>query len=108
LVAKLERAFSSPLATKARAGFTGPLDKEALVFEVLCQEDHPRGLEGRMSPLGLRHMRWTTSTVVRRQRETTPDALAEICRRLNQCATDLALAYGRADALLARNACDAA
>jgi hypothetical protein len=106
-------------------------DREAFVEQQLGGEDAPRGLEYRMSSLICRHKQFTTSAVLQRQRQlsrlpspsscggsarpgnasvrwrngaSTPDALAALCAHLSQCTRELALAYGRADAVRARAA----
>jgi hypothetical protein len=96
-----EKFFASPLAKK-ESGANAALTRDAFVLALIGREDHPRGLEGRMSSLIHRHSNWTTGTVLRRQGAIKPEALAELCAHLSQCTKDLALAYGAADALKAR------
>jgi hypothetical protein len=130
----LDRAFTSPISSLPGAAQSSDLqspvfDLESFFKHNLEREDAPRGLESRLSSLICRHRQFTTSAVLQRQRQlsrlpsastcggsghnvsvrwgggaSTTEALATLCADLSRCTRELALTYGRADAVRARAA----
>jgi hypothetical protein len=127
----LEKLFNSPLSRHpsiaSRTGgtassFEHEFDRSLFVTRVMAQECAPRGLEYRMSFLIHRHKQWTTSTVLQRQAQLKKEAaidrsasssshhrhwqvsesLARCCQHLSHCTRELAVEYGRADAVQAQ------